>query len=68
MVLRSDGRLEFVACWAHARRKVVESSTYQPEAEQLLGMIQALYDIEARGTAYSIARQNNCDVASRRRS
>ena len=57
VVLRSDGRLEFVACWAHARRKVVESSTYQPEAEQLLGMIQALYDIEARGTAYSIAQR-----------
>ena len=57
VVLRSDGRLEFVACWAHARRKVVESSTYQQEADQLLGMIQALYDIEVRGNTYSVAQR-----------
>lgn len=49
VVLDSDGRLEFVACWSHARRKVVEASTYRAEADQLLGMIQALYDIETRG-------------------
>jgi transposase len=53
VVLRSDGRLEFVACWSHARRKVVESLTYEQEAEQLLGMIQALYDIETRANEYS---------------
>lgn len=57
VVLRSDGRLEFVACWAHARRKVVESLTYQQEADQLLGMIQALYDIETRATVYSIEQR-----------
>lgn len=48
VVLHSDGRLEFVACWGHARRKVVESTTYRPECDLLLGMIQALYDVEAR--------------------
>ena len=48
VVLRSAGRLEFVACWSHARRKVAESLTYEEEAEQLVGMIQALYDIETR--------------------
>ncbi len=48
VVIESDGRLEFVACWGHARRKVVEATTYQPERELLLGMIQALYDVEAR--------------------
>jgi transposase len=48
VVLHSDGRLEFVACWSHARRKVVESSTYPALADQLLGMILALYDIETR--------------------
>jgi transposase len=48
VVLKSDERLEFVACWAHARRKVAEATTYQAEAEQLLLMIQALYDIETR--------------------
>lgn len=53
VVLRSDGRLRFVACWGHARRKVVESSTYQDQADQLVGMIQALYDIETRAKDYS---------------
>jgi transposase len=48
VVLKSDERLEFVACWGHARRKVTEAETYQAEAEQLLRMIQALYDIETR--------------------
>jgi len=53
VVLQSDGRLEFVACWGHARRKVVEASTYQAERELLLGMIQALYDVEARAKELS---------------
>jgi len=48
VVIHSDGRLTFVACWGHARRKVVESTTYQQESELLLGMVQALYDIEER--------------------
>ncbi len=48
VVLNSDERLTFAACWGHARRKVVEATTYAKEAELLLGMIQALYDIETR--------------------
>jgi transposase len=48
VVLQSDDRLTFAACWGHARRKVVEATTYAKEAEVLLGMIQALYDIETR--------------------
>jgi transposase len=48
VVLNSDGRLSFVACWGHARRKFVEATTYAPERDLLLGMIQALYDIETR--------------------
>ena len=48
VVLHSDGRLEFVACWSHARRKVEAATTYQKQANQLLRMIQALYDIETR--------------------
>lgn len=48
VVLHSDGRLEFVACWGHARRKVVEASSYRSECDLLLGMIQALYDVESR--------------------
>jgi transposase len=49
VVIHSDERLEFAACWGHARRKVVEATTYRKDCELLLGMIQALYDIEARG-------------------
>ncbi len=49
VVIHSDERLTFAACWAHARRKVVEATTYPKECELLLGMIQALYDIESRG-------------------
>ncbi|MEZ6137018.1 MAG: transposase [Pirellulaceae bacterium] len=52
VVLHSEGRLEFVACWAHPRRQVVEASTYYDEANQLLGMIQALYGIETRAAAF----------------
>jgi len=48
VVIHSDGRLTFAACWGHARRYVVEATTYQKECELLLGMIQALYDIEER--------------------
>lgn len=53
VIVHSDGRLEFVACWAHARRKVVEAKTYKEQAGQLLGMLQALYDIETRAKEYS---------------
>lgn len=53
VVLRSDERLEFVACWSHARRKVADALTYEQESEQLVGMIQALYDIETRAKGYS---------------
>jgi transposase len=49
VVIQSDERLTFAACWGHARRKVVEATTYAKECELLLGMIQALYDIEVRG-------------------
>ena len=38
-MLGSDGRLEFVACWSHARRKVEQATTYQKEAEQLLAIL-----------------------------
>jgi transposase len=48
VVLESAGRLEFVACWGHARRKFVEATTYAPERDLLLGMVQALYDVETR--------------------
>jgi len=49
VVIQSNDRLTFAACWGHARRKVVEATTYPKEGDLLLGMIQALYDIETRG-------------------
>jgi transposase len=49
VVITSAERLTFAACWGHARRKVVEATTYAKESALLLGMIQALYDIEERG-------------------
>jgi transposase len=48
VVIHSNERLTFAACWGHARRKVVEATTYAKESELLLGMIQVLYDIETR--------------------
>jgi transposase len=53
VVIHSDERLTFAACWSHARRKVVEAATYPKECERLLAMIQALYDIETRGKELS---------------
>lgn len=74
VVVRSDGRLQFVACWSHARRKVVESKTYKEQADQLIGMIQALYDIETRGAQLSVpereqlrARESAVILASMRK-
>jgi transposase len=48
VVIDSDERLTFAACWGHARRKVVEATTYKPEGQLLLAMIQTLYDVETR--------------------
>jgi transposase len=48
VVIDSDQRLQFVACWAHARRKVLEASTYEEQRDALLGMIRTLYDVETR--------------------
>lgn len=48
--LRSDARIQRVACWAHARRKVFEGRSSHPhQATLLLAMIRELYDIEDRG-------------------
>lgn len=53
VVLQSDERLKFAACWGHARRKLVEAKTYKQERETLIGLIQKLYDIETRGATLS---------------
>lgn len=48
VVLESNERLQFAACWAHARRKVYEVNTRNPHRGPLLDMIQGLYDVNAR--------------------
>jgi hypothetical protein len=53
----SQGIVE-VACWAHARRKFFDAlRSYPREAQQVLGWIQQLYDIEDRALSLpSMAR------------
>jgi transposase len=57
--LGSDGRIEEVACWAHARRKFFEARSNAPrEANQVLEWIRQLYDIEDRARdLVSVERQ-----------
>ncbi len=63
IVIHSDGRLRFAACWAHARRKVHEVDINNPHRKKLLDMIQGLYDVNVReqgmdNDAKTIHRQN----------
>jgi transposase len=45
----SNGRITEVACWAHARRKFYEARANAPrEANQVLELVQQLYDVEDR--------------------
>lgn len=47
--LRSDARIIRGACWAHARRKLLEGRSSHPQqAAVLLALAQQLYDIEDR--------------------
>jgi transposase len=47
--VRSDLRIEFAACWAHARRKIHECLlSHSRQATILLAMMRQLYDIEDR--------------------
>lgn len=55
VVVHSQERLTFVACWGHARRKLVEAQTYAVERTTLIGLIQKLYDVETRASDYSHA-------------
>jgi transposase len=47
--LGSDGQIDEVACWAHARRKFFDARSNAPsEANQVLEWIRQLYDAEDR--------------------
>lgn len=52
VVIHSEERLTFAACWGHARRKLVDAKTYKAERETLIGLIQQLYDVETRAMDY----------------
>jgi transposase len=54
--LRSDARILRAACWAHARRKVVEIRRNYPQpASVLSAMTGELYDIETRAKGMTAA-------------
>lgn len=47
--VRSDSRISFAACWAHARRKIDECRSAFPEqVAKLESLIRMLYDVEAQ--------------------
>jgi transposase len=51
---RSDARIVHAACWAHARRKILEGRSSNPqEAAVLLALVQQLYDLEDRAKVFS---------------
>jgi transposase len=52
--LGSNGTIEEVACWAHARRKFYDARSNAPrEANQVLDWIRQLYDIEDRAREFT---------------
>jgi len=48
VVIQSNDRLQFAACWAHARRHVYDVNKENKHRNMLLDMIQLLYDANAR--------------------
>jgi transposase len=48
VVIQSNERLQFAACWAHARRYVYDVNKENKHRKMLLDMIQLLYDANAR--------------------
>jgi transposase len=56
--LGSDGGIEEVACWAHARRKFFDARSNAPrQANEILEWIRQLYDIEDRAREWSAAER-----------
>jgi transposase len=56
--LGSDGGIEEVACWAHARRKFYDARSNAPrQANEILEWIRQLYDIEDRALGWSAAER-----------
>ena len=65
--LRTGGRIERAACWAHARRKIDACRRSHPShATSLLALIRQLYDLEDRAGEWTAeARQRLREQQSR---
>lgn len=62
--MRSDSRITFAACWAHARRKIDEyRGAFPLQVAKLESLIRMLYDVEDQ-----IKDLNDAERLSRRRS
>lgn len=62
--IRSDSRITFAACWAHARRKIDECrSAFPLQVAKLESLIRMLYDIEDQ-----IKELDDADRLARRQS
>jgi transposase len=62
--LRSDSRMQFAACWAHARRKIDECrSAFPIQVAKLESLIRMLYDVEDQ-----IREANDAERLARRQS
>jgi transposase len=56
--LRSDARIQRVACWAHARRKLHECRANHPRPTTvLLALIRQLYDLEERAQSFAAVQR-----------
>lgn len=62
--MRSDSRIKFAACWAHARRKIDECrSAFPNQVAKLESLIRMLYEVEDQ-----IKDLDDADRLARRRS
>lgn len=52
VVIESNERLQFAACWAHARRHVYDVNEENKHRKMLLEMIQLLYDAKCARAGY----------------
>jgi transposase len=65
--VRSDSRITFAACWAHARRKIDECRRAFPiQVAKLESLIRTLYDVEDQikdsGDAEQLARRQSLSL------
>jgi transposase len=62
--LYATRRIREIACWAHARRAVVEALTTDVRAALLVALIQQLYQVEGAGAELALARRSHGRIRS----